>query len=280
MQVAVAIKWVDTRPIVDPLTGEVSTDDRTRGMSSADAAALEWALRLRDAFGGSVAVVCVGASGAEAMLRDGLSAGADRAVHVVVERDLESEQVARAIAAVTAEADLICCGDWSLDRGSGMVPGLVAAAHGLGQALGLTNIDVPTVSESDDAPGAVDVERRLDGGWRERLRVVLPAVISVEGGSAPLRRAPLPAVIAARSAEIDRVEPSDLGQTRSTVQSHGPFRPRTRVSPAPAGDTARDRIRELTGATVDRTPPQTISAEPAEAARLIHEQLRSWGHVD
>ena len=47
--VAAAVKWVDLRPDVDPLLGLVTHDVRTSGFSPADAAALEWALRLGEA---------------------------------------------------------------------------------------------------------------------------------------------------------------------------------------------------------------------------------------
>ena len=44
------MKWVDRRPEVDPLTGAVHTDARTSGPSDADEAALEWALRIGEAW--------------------------------------------------------------------------------------------------------------------------------------------------------------------------------------------------------------------------------------
>ena len=51
--IAACLKWVDRRPEVDPLDAHVSTDARTAGMSAADAAALEWALRTGERLGRS-----------------------------------------------------------------------------------------------------------------------------------------------------------------------------------------------------------------------------------
>jgi electron transfer flavoprotein beta subunit len=65
----------------------------------------------------------------------------------------------------------------------------------------------------------------------------------------------------------------------STLRRAEPLRPRARVMPPPAGDTARDRIVALTGALVDRTPPRTVEGTPEEAADAILEQLRTWGYV-
>ena len=49
-RVGVALKLAPGRPEVDALTGAVATDDRLAGPSDADLAALEWALRLADAW--------------------------------------------------------------------------------------------------------------------------------------------------------------------------------------------------------------------------------------
>jgi hypothetical protein len=51
------------------------------------------------------------------------------------------------------------------------------------------------------------------------------------------------------------------------------------VLPPPAGNSALDRITQLTGAGLDTEPPRSVEAEPAEAARMIVEQLRSWGYL-
>ena len=122
------------------------------------------------------------------------------------------------------------------------------------------------------------VVRRLDGGRRERLTVRSPAVISVEGAVADLRRAPLAAVLRTRDApvEVRRIR----SQHRADRPRLRPWRPRARVVPPPQGDTALDRIVELTGALVERTPPVAVELPPGAAARAILEQLRTWGYLD
>ena len=60
-----------------------------------------------------------------------------------------------------------------------------------------------------------------------------------------------------------------------------PYRPRARALPAPSPELdVRDRILALTGALVERTPPRTVHADPAEAAELLLEQLRAWGELE
>ena len=57
MRFGVCRKLQDRRPEVDPLTGAAHHDPRFTGLSDADLAALEWALRCADAWGGPVVAV-------------------------------------------------------------------------------------------------------------------------------------------------------------------------------------------------------------------------------
>ena len=269
------VKWTPLRPDVDPLDGSVETDDRRSGISEADRAALEVALRAASARGLHVVVLTAGPPDAEGALRDLLASGADRALRVDVADELDSAAVARSIAAALAGAGvdphLVVCGDMSEDRGSGAVPAFLAEELGIAQALGLVELEV-------GAEGPLRVLRRLDGGRRERLDVPVPAVVSVEGAVAELRRAPLARVLAVRDAPIEVI----AGPT--TPDPAGvrlrPWRPRARVVPAPEGDHALDRIVALTGALSDRTPPRTIELDPEPAAQAILDQLAAWGYLE
>lgn len=271
--VAACLKSVDRRPDVDPLTGAVIHDPRSAGTSDADDAALEWALRIGERWGLPVVAITAGPPDADGVLRSALAAGAGRAIRVPGAPDAPSAAVAAALAAVMPDVALTVCGNWSIDRGSGSVPAFLAAHRGAAQALGLVSLD-----PGPDAGSGIRADRRLDGGRRERLHVPLPAVISVEGGSARLRRAPLASVVASRSAPV---EVAPAGPTDAVVPGRrAPLRPRSRSRPAPASTTARERILELTGALTDPTPPQRLVLEPAAAAGRLIDQLRAWGYLE
>ena len=287
--IAVCQKWVSTRPEIDPLTGLVAADERWSGPSLADQAALEWGLRLAERCGGHVVVVTVGVEAAESMLRDALAVGAARAVRVPVgeHEQPSSLAVARALADVLRPLApaMAICGDWSLDRGSASVPPFLAAELGMGQVCGLVGIDLGAGHIATGEPGGpggpadFTVERRLDGGRREQSAVDGPTVLTVEGAAATLRRAPLAGVLAARAAAIDVVPPAaPLEPSPEPIRS-GPFRPRARLLDGPDPSLApRARIERLTGALVDRTPPQTLTLDPDAAALAILEQLAAWGY--
>jgi electron transfer flavoprotein beta subunit len=272
--IAVCMKWVDRRPEVDPLTGAVHTDVRTSGASDADEAALEWALRIGQAWDVAVIAVTAGPPDADAMLRDAVAAGAARAVRIHVEVDAASEDVAASIVAVlSSDVSVVVCGAWSIDRGSGSVPAYLAARLDAAQALGLVSLSF------ESTPQIIEAERRLDRGRRERLRVLAPAVVSVEGGSARLRRAALHQVLAARTSEIEVHDPpSPLALAAAPIRTV-PFRPRPRVLPAPSPElSARERILSLSGALVDREPPRLVRLDPAAAADELLAQLQAWGY--
>ena len=193
-------------------------DERFAGMSPADRAALELALQQADASGDSITAVTVGPAGADRVLREAHAAGARRLVRIDTADEslalLGSDAVAAAIGAVvrqlagdagnsagggtaaTTDALWAWCGDYSLDRGSGSVPAYLAGAIGARQALGCIAVE-------PHGHGTLHAVRRLDGGRRELLEVQAPAVISVEGSVAQLRRSSLAAVRTAMSAAVE-----------------------------------------------------------------------------
>ena len=283
--IAACLKWVDHRPEFDAYGAPSSPDARFAGVSAADQAALEWALRCRDAWLGTgagngpdtgsgeydeVVAITVGPAEADTILKDALVAGATRAVRVDLPFGTPSRVVAACIAPLTAHASLVVCGDYSSDRGTGSVPAFLAHELGFAQALGLIDIDLVS-------PRDTTALRRLDGGRRERLAIVGPIVVSVEGSTARLRRAPLRSMLGAKSIEtvpgIWPLAPDPM------VTLTRPYRPRPRVLAAPIGATALDRVRAITDASTTASHGETVALEPAAAADRVLATLREWGYV-
>ncbi len=254
--IAVCIKWI----------GEPATP----GVSAADEAAIEMALRHADVTGGSVIAVAVGGTAADRGLRGALACGATTAIRVDAPDDMDSASVAAALTPVVAHSTAVWCGDYSADRGTGSVPAFLAARLKRQQALGLVGVEF-----SDP----LRVTRRLDGGRREVLRITGPAVLSVEGSVARLRRASLRAALASQSAEVlpYGTTVGSSGNTSPVVVRQ--YRPRPRVLAAPVGATL-DRLRALTDASAAPEPGETFEAGPADAAQRIIEVLRGWGYLE
>ena len=168
MKIAVCWKWVS-------LDREHEFDERWAGVSAADEAALEVALAVRDSVGGETEIVVLGLGPADAddVLRSAAAAGATTARRIDASTELDSSTVARALAGQLSDVDLVLCGDYSIDRGTGSVPAFIAAELGIAQALGLVEVE----TAAPDAP-AMRVVRRLDGGRREVLDVALRAELA------------------------------------------------------------------------------------------------------
>lgn len=281
----------DLRPEVDDLTGAVRADPRRADLTASDAAALEYALRAADAWDGWVLAVAAGPEEIEPVLAAAVAVEAEavrldwgsahgvpaavagpRPVHPT-ELAGDPAHLAAALAAAIAERGrpvLVLCGDRSAGPGVGAVPALLAHHLGIDSALGVVRLAI-------GEPGRLEVERRLDGGWREKLRVLRPTVVSVEAAGVRLRRAGLAAALDSEPAAVPVVHPGPaaagpalrLGPAR-------PYRPRTRPVAAPSGDP-RQRLLSLTGALASRQPPRIVG--PLSASEAADELLSYLGRI-
>lgn len=271
--VAACWKAVPLRVELDPVSGELAEDPASVAVSSADEAALEWALRSAECLRGRVRLVALGSATAHDLLRAGAAVGASELIHVLADPSLPSDSVAALLAPHLADADLVWCGDMSLDRGSGSVPAFLADELAAAQALGLVEVDLSRLGRDR----LVSAMRRLDHGRLERLELAGKAVLSCEGGTAALRRASLPSLLASTEAPVECVSPVAPVPSYEAV-SVAPFRPRARVVPPPLSPSSRERIAALLDSG-GRRSRELIVADPASAASRIAAALREWGEL-
>lgn len=220
-----------------------------------DAFSLEAALQLSESSdGGEVVVVTVGEEESEEGLMACLAKGADRAVRVWDDSLAGADPlaVASVLAALAAreEPDLILAGAQSSDAAN--------AATGVALA-GL--LDLPRVAVvkrvERDAAGLV-VERELDGGAVEVLRVPLPALLTIQTGINEPRYATLRAIKQARSKPLEALGLADLGLGPEQVASGS----RTVALSAPERGE---------GASMLDGPPSAIAER---IAGIVREELR------
>jgi electron transfer flavoprotein beta subunit len=177
-----------------------------------DSFALEAALRLREQVGGEgaeVVAASVGAEVAEEGLLGCLARGADRALRVWDESLASGDVlvVARVLAAVARreQPDLVLCGVQSSDAVNG------ATGTALAGLLGLPRVAVVKAIEPAADGRTLAVERELEGGLVERLRVRLPALLTVQTGIYEPRYATLRAIKQAREKPFERLGLGELG---------------------------------------------------------------------
>jgi len=220
MKIIVAIKQVplrDSQFRVNAAGNWVEESDLSFEINEPDAYALEEALQLKEKHGGEVVALCAGPARAAQTIREALAKGADRAIHIEADDlgagvgSLDTLGVAKLLSAAAApeKPDLILTGLQSDDLGAGQT-GVVMA-----ELLGLPHSTI--IMQVEAREGAIRVKRELENGWFQHIEMPLPAVLAVQSGSNKLRYATLMGIKKARTKEIQRVTPSELGGVLTPV---------------------------------------------------------------
>jgi electron transfer flavoprotein beta subunit len=179
-------------------------------VSPYDEFAVEEALRLKEAKGGTVRVVSVGREDAIPILRKCLAMGADEAA--LVKDDTPETYdglrtariIARAVERKFAGADLLLFGKQSVGADNSQVPAMTA------EFLGLPQVNVVTKLEIDGTTGTA--LREVEGGT-EKVSFSLPAVVSAQKGLNEPRYETLKGIMAAKKKDIPVVKLEELGLT-------------------------------------------------------------------
>ncbi len=211
MEILVCVKRVPATGGRITLTSDgQEIDTRYLGftVSPHEECAVEEAVRIVEAQGGSSAVLTLGPAAAEEQLRDAMAVGIDRAI--LLETDgREFDPVATASAIVESvrgqEAthgpfDLIIFGNEAADTGDFQV--------GIRVAVALDRPVVNGVKSLTLRDGLAAARREAPtGGW-ETYEVPLPAIVSVKEGLNLPRYPSIPGRLRAKRREIERVEPA------------------------------------------------------------------------
>lgn len=180
-----------------------------------DTFSLEAALRLRESAGGEVVAVTVGDEEAEEGLVACLAKGADRGVRVWDEELAGAEVLAvgRVLAAVVAREapELVVAGVQSSDAVTGST-GTALAGY-----LDLPRVAVVTALSYDAQSSTLTVDRELEGGLVEVVRIGLPALLTIQTGINEPRYATLRAIKQAREKPLERLGLGELGLDSGAV---------------------------------------------------------------
>lgn len=190
-------------------TRDLGRDD---ALALAQAQALAQALALSGKGAARVTALLAGGASETAPLQRALAAGADRAVRLAGEdlagADFHTLGQALAGGIKRLGADLVLTGMRSDDEGLGAVPASTARQLGFVHVSAIEEL----VPGPDDAGGGGTVEVVVRGGGRKRrLRISLPAVLSVTAGP------PTPPPAAARTADPNDIEVLSLVDPERTV---------------------------------------------------------------
>jgi electron transfer flavoprotein beta subunit len=207
-------------------------------MNPVDEYAIEEALRLKEAAGGEVIVLCMGPESALPTIRKALSMGPDAAVHVHDDglHGSDALATARVLAAATrkVEPDLVICGSESTDARTSLTPPALAEYLGWPGLMGAKKLEVDG--------GAVRIHRETESGY-DVLEAAGPAVVSVVKGINEPRYPSFKGIMAAKSRPVTGYSLADLEIPAGEVGRAGATTEVVDFTPRPpkeAGQVAKD----------------------------------------
>jgi electron transfer flavoprotein beta subunit len=174
-------------------------------MNPFDEIAVEEAVRLKEAgIATEVVVVSAGVTQCQETLRTALAIGADRAILVESDTELQPLAVAKILKALSEKesTQIIILGKQAIDDDSNQTGQMLASLLDIPQATFASKVVI--------ADGKATVTREVDGGL-ETIALTLPAVITTDLRLNEPRYVTLPNIMKAKKKTIDIVKPEDLG---------------------------------------------------------------------
>ena len=208
MKVLVAVKRVidyNVKPRVKMDGSGVDLANVKMSMNPFDEIAVEEAIRLKEKGAVTeIVALSVGPQKAQETLRTALAMGADRAILVMTDDEVEPLAVAKIVKAVADEEQpgLIITGKQAIDDDSNQVGQMVAALLGRPQGTFANEITV----EGDH----IVVKREVDGGL-ETVKLAVPAVVTTDLRLNEPRYASLPNIMKAKNKPLAQKTPADYG---------------------------------------------------------------------
>jgi len=183
----------------------VETANVKMSMNPFDEIAVEEAMRLKEAgVVTEVVVVSCGVLACQETLRTALAIGADRAILVESNEDLQPLAVAKLLKAVCdkEKPEIVIMGKQAIDDDSNQTGQMLAALMGWPQATFASKVSV--------AAGKAEVTREVDGGL-ETIAIKLPAVITTDLRLNEPRYVTLPNIMKAKKKSLENLKPDALG---------------------------------------------------------------------
>ncbi len=208
MKVLVAVKRVvdyNVKVRVKSDGSGVDTANVKMSMNPFDEIAVEEAVRLREkGMATEVIAVSCGVLQCQETLRTAMAIGADRAILVETDIELQPLAVAKLLKALVdkEQPGLVIVGKQAIDDDCNQTGQMLAALAGLPQATFASKVEV--------ADGHANVTREVDGGL-EILRIKLPAVVTTDLRLNEPRYVTLPNIMKAKKKTLEVFKPADLG---------------------------------------------------------------------
>ncbi|KEF39531.1 electron transfer flavoprotein beta subunit [Schinkia azotoformans MEV2011] len=205
----------DTEEKITINNGKISEDGAEFIINPYDEYALEEAIQLKDKHGGEVTVITIGNEDSEKELRTALAMGADKAVLINIEDDVENGDQYTTAAVFTEffkdkEYDIILGGNVAIDGGSGQVGPRLADALNINYVTTITKLDI----DGNKATIVRDVE-----GDSEVVETTLPLLVTAQQGLNEPRYPSLPGIMKAKKKPLEELELDDLDIDEDDIEA-------------------------------------------------------------
>ena len=208
MKILVAVKRVvdfNVKVRVKADGSGVETANVKMSMNPFDEIAVEEAIRLKE--GGiatEIVAVSCGAQACQETLRTALALGADRAILVETEVELQPLAVAKLLLAVAQKEkpQLVILGKQAIDDDCNQTGQMLAALLGWSQGTFASKVKI--------ADGKAEVTREVDGGL-ETISIKMPAVVTTDLRLNEPRYVTLPNIMKAKKKPLEVLKPDALG---------------------------------------------------------------------
>jgi electron transfer flavoprotein beta subunit len=208
MKVLVAVKHAvdhNLKPSVDPMTGQVDLSQARKTINPFDEISIEEAVRLKErGLVSEILAVAIGNPDARDSLRHAYAMGADRALLIESESNLQPLAVARVLKVIIEreQPGLVLLGKQAVGQDYGQTGSMLAALLGIGVGTFVSAIEIND--------GFVDVTREIEKGT-QKIRLKLPAVLTADLRLNEPRFIKLPNLMMAKKKSIETLAVTDLG---------------------------------------------------------------------
>lgn len=207
MKIIVAVKQVvdpNVRVRLKSDQKSVDSDNLKLAINPFDEIAVEEAIRLKEkGVATEVIAVSIGSKKSEDVLRTALAMGADRAILIESQENLDSLAVAKVLAEIgkKEQPELFFLGKQSIDSDANQTPQMLAGILNCSQGTYINQVSI------DD--NSVQITREIDGGV-ESLKLSLPAVLSSDLRLNEPRFIKLPNIMQARRKPLEIIDLATL----------------------------------------------------------------------
>jgi electron transfer flavoprotein beta subunit len=258
VEIVVLLKQVPATESLIGIAGDgisIKTDDIKWVINPYDEFAVEEALRIKEAHGGSVSILSVGSERTVEAIRTALAMGADKGILINAPDGIvyDGLTTAKILSAALKETpfDVIIAGQRAVDDDNFQVGPATA------EFLGIPHISM--VIKQEIADGSMTCHRTVEGGTVV-LQTPLPALFTTQRGINEPRYASLPGIMKAKKKPIDMKNISDIGLDPDTIG-----KPLTKIVSL---KTPAERKR---GIMIDG---ETAQEKAAKIVKILHEEVK------